>query len=49
MAKKTKAKPVLLPPKRRGSIPHSEILKAIKKVAAARRRRQQPAVTDGAR
>jgi hypothetical protein len=46
MRKKTKNRPVLLAPKGRSSIPRSEILKAIKKVAAARRSRKQPAVSN---
>ena len=46
MTEKTKTKRVLQPPARRGSIPQSEVLKAIKKVAAARRRRQQSSVAD---
>jgi len=49
MGTKVKTKRVLIGPKRRGSIPHSEILKAIRKVAAARRNRQQQPVTDGSK
>ena len=48
MGKKAKSKLMLLAPKRRGSIPRSEILKAIRKVAA-RRRGQQVAVCDGSK
>jgi hypothetical protein len=48
MSKKAKGKPVLLAPKRRSSIPRSEILKAIRKVAA-RRRGQQASVSDGSK
>jgi hypothetical protein len=47
MGKKAKTKPVLLAPKRRSSIPRSEILKAIKKVSA--RRGQQAPVSDGSK
>src|SRR5205085_8477456 len=47
MAEKNKR--VLKAPERSGSIPDSEILKAIKKVAAARRRRPQTSVPNGAK
>ena len=49
MAEKTKAKRVLQGPIRPDSFTRSELLKAIKKVAAARRRRQRPPVPDGSR
>jgi hypothetical protein len=50
MAKKTKSKPVLLAPKcRPDSFTRSELLRAIRKVAAARRGRQQTAVANGAK
>jgi hypothetical protein len=49
MSVKVKGKRVLIGPKRRGSIPHSEILKAIRKVAAARRNRRQEPVSDGSK
>jgi hypothetical protein len=49
MAEKKKAKRVLLGPIRPDSFTRSDLLKAIKKVAAARRRRQQPPVPDGSK
>jgi hypothetical protein len=50
MSGKPKAKRVVQAPKRPGSIPLSAVSKAVKKVAAARRRqRQQEPVADGAR
>ncbi len=48
MAVKTKRKRVLKAPKVRSSIPASEIRKAIKKVAAARRFRKPESVSDAA-
>ncbi len=42
MNEKGKGRPVVLAPKGRSSIPRSEILKAIKKVAALRKSRKQP-------
>jgi hypothetical protein len=49
MAKKTKAKRVLLAPQHPpDSFTRAALRKAIKKVAAARRRRQKP-VSDGSR
>ncbi len=48
MAERTKAKPVILAPKRPpDSFTRSELLKAIRKVAAARRR--QASVSNGAK
>ncbi len=44
MTKKPKTKRIIRGPKYRGFIPHSEILKAIRKVAAARRAREQVSV-----
>ncbi len=50
MAKKTKAKPVILAPEHPpDSFTRAELLKALKKVAAARRRRPKPAVSDAAK
>ncbi len=50
MAKKVKAKRVVLAPKHPpDSFTRSDLLKAIKKVAADRRRRPKPSVSDGAK
>lgn len=49
MAERAKAMRVLIAPKRPDSFTRAELLKAIKKVAAARRRRLQPLVSDGAK
>jgi hypothetical protein len=50
MAQTTKAKRVVLGPEfAPKSFTRSELIKAIKKVAAARRRRQKPSVSDGAK
>jgi hypothetical protein len=49
MSVKVKGKRVLVGPKRRGSIPHSDVLKAIRKVAAARRNQRQQPVSDGSK
>lgn len=50
MSVKTKAKRVILPPEfPPDSFTRAELLKAIKKVKAARRRRPKPAVSDGAK
>jgi len=50
MAKKTKAKRVVLAPEHPpDSFTRAELLKAIKKVAAARRRRQQTSVSNGSK
>ena len=50
MAGKTKIKRVLIGPEHPpDSFTRSELLKAIKKVAAARRRRQKPSVSDGSK
>jgi len=49
MAEKAKTKRVLKSPYRPDSFTRSELLKAIKKVAAARRRRPKPSVSDGSK
>jgi hypothetical protein len=50
MAEKTKAKRVILRPEfPPDSFTRAELLKAIKEVKAARRRRQKPSVSDGAK
>ena len=49
MAEKAKGKRTLQAPKRPDSFTRSELLKAIKKVAAGRRRRPQPSVSDGSK
>jgi hypothetical protein len=48
MGEKAKGKHMLKVPKRPSSIPRSEISRAIKKVAAARRRKQE-SVSDGSK
>jgi hypothetical protein len=47
MSAKPQGKRVLKMPKRRGSIPHSKVSKAIKEIAAARRRRKPASMSDG--
>jgi hypothetical protein len=49
MGEKAQKKRVLKMPKRPGSIPLAEVSKAIKKIAAARRKRRQEPVADGAK
>jgi hypothetical protein len=50
MAQKTKAKRVVLTPERPpDSFTRADLRKAIKKVAAARRGRQKPSVSDGSK
>jgi hypothetical protein len=49
MTEKTKAKRVQKSPYRPDSFTRSEMLKAIKKVAAARRGRQKPPVSNGSK
>jgi hypothetical protein len=49
MSQKTKPRRVLQAPIRPDSFTRGELLKAIKKVAAARQRRHKPSVPDGAK